>query len=77
MQGIWIGGRLADTTTWGEMARIHKNLIIPEACSPEQDFVQILDPATGTGTFLVEVIDLIYKRLVEKWQSKGLMKKNQ
>lgn len=41
---------LADTSTWGEMARRHKDLKIPESISPEQDFVQILDPACGTGT---------------------------
>jgi predicted helicase len=62
---------LADTTTWGEMGRRHKELKIPEGVSPNQDFVQILDPATGTGTFLVEVIDLIYKTLVDKWEAQG------
>jgi predicted helicase len=60
---------LADTTTWGEMARRHNDLTIPEGTSPEQAFVQILDPATGTGTFLVEVIDLIHKMLVAKWKA--------
>jgi len=60
---------LADTTTWGEMAKRHKNLVIPEGGSPEQFFVQILDPATGTGTFLVEVIDLIHRTLVDKWKT--------
>lgn len=62
---------LADTTTWGEMAKRYKDLRIPEGVSPGQDFVQILDPATGTGTFLVEVIDLIYKTLVAKWEAEG------
>ena len=62
---------LADTTTWGEMAKRHKDLKIPEGVSPDQDFVQILDPATGTGTFLVEVIDLIHKTLVAKWKAQG------
>ncbi len=62
---------LADTTTWGEMAKRHKDLKIPEGVSPDQDFVQILDPATGTGTFLVEVIDLIHKTLVAKWKTQG------
>lgn len=62
---------LADTTTWGEMARRHKDLTIPEGTSPEQAFVQILDPATGTGTFLVEVIDLIHKTLAAKWKAQG------
>lgn len=59
---------LADTTTWGEMAKRRKELKIPEGVLPDQDFVQILDPATGTGTFLVEVIDLIHKTLVAKWR---------
>jgi Type ISP C-terminal specificity domain len=59
---------LADITTWGEMTTRHKDLKIPEGVSPGQAFVQILDPATGTGTFLVEAIDLIYKTLVAKWR---------
>jgi len=62
---------LADTTTWGEMAARHKDLKIPDGVSADQDFVQILDPATGTGTFLVEVIDLIHKTLVAKWKAQG------
>ena len=62
---------LADTTTWGEMAKRHKDLEIPEGTSPTRSFVQVLDPATGTGTFLVEVIDLIHKAMVEKWKTQG------
>lgn len=62
---------LADTTTWGEMAMRHADLKIPDGVSPDQDFVQILDPATGTGTFLVEVIDLIHKTLAAKWKAQG------
>ena len=62
---------LADTTTWGEMAKRHKDLKIPEGTSPDQAFVQILDPATGTGTFLVEVIDIIHKTMITKWKAQG------
>lgn len=62
---------LADTTTWGELAERIAGLEMPEGTSPDQAFVQILDPATGTGTFPVEVIDLIYKTMVSKWQSQG------
>ncbi|MDA0238531.1 MAG: DNA methyltransferase, partial [Proteobacteria bacterium] len=62
---------LADTTTWGEMAKRRKDLKIPEGTSPDQAFVQILDPATGTGTFLVEVIDIIHKTMVAKWKAQG------
>jgi SOS-response transcriptional repressor LexA len=62
---------LADTATWGEMAKRHRDLRIPEGVSPDQAFVQVLDPATGTGTFLVETVDLIHKTLVAKWTAEG------
>ncbi|MGH8592111.1 MAG: type ISP restriction/modification enzyme, partial [Gammaproteobacteria bacterium] len=62
---------LADTTNWREMAKRNKDLKIPDGVDPDQAFVQILDPATGTGTFLVEVIDLIHRRLTEKWKAQG------
>ena len=62
---------LADTTTWGEMAERHKDLEIPKQTKPDDSFVRILDPATGTGTFLVEVIDLIHKTMTEKWRAEG------
>ena len=62
---------LADTTTWSEMASRHKDLAIPEGVPPQQAFVQILDPATGTGTFLVEVIDLIHRAVLGNWKAQG------
>ena len=62
---------LADTTTWGEMAERMADLEVPEGFPSNQAFVQILDPATGTGTFPVEVIDLIYKTMTSKWYSEG------
>lgn len=63
---------LADTTTWGELAKRHDKITVPDHIDPDQPFVQILDPATGTGTFLVEVIDLIHKRMVEHWQGEHM-----
>ena len=66
---------LADTTTWGEMAERHTDLKIPGGTPPGQSFIQILDPASGTGTFLVEVIDLIHKTMVEEWKAQGHGKK--
>jgi predicted helicase len=62
---------LADTTTWGEMQKRHEGLQIPRGVSEDAPFVQILDPATGTGTFLVEVIDVIHRTMVEKWRRDG------
>ena len=61
----------ADTSTWGEMAERFNDLEVPKGATPDQAFVQILDPATGTGTFLVEVIGLIHKTMTEKWQAEG------
>ena len=62
---------LADTTTWGAMAERHEAVKIPSGTSSTQAFVQVLDPATGTGTFLVETIDLIHKTMTEKWRAQG------
>src|SRR6266404_4973090 len=69
---------LADTTTWGEMVRRHPELKLPnlsddpnrrQPLSESEPFVQILDPAVGTATFLVEVIDVIYRHLQTKWRA--------
>ena len=62
---------LADTSTWREMVERHPHLTVPEGVTPDQDFVQILDPATGTGTFLVEIIETIHNQLVAKWRAEG------
>lgn len=63
---------LADTTTWAEIARRNPDLTIPEGTDPDSPFVVILDPATGTATFLVEVVEVIYRTLTAKWQKAGL-----
>ncbi|WP_419724244.1 type ISP restriction/modification enzyme [Sphingomonas sp. HT-1] len=62
---------LADTSTWAQLAARNDKIAIPDHVDPDAPFVQILDPATGTGTFLVEVIDLIHKRMVETWKADG------
>jgi hypothetical protein len=62
---------LADTTSWAEMAKRHAGLEVPDGVAASQAFVQILDPATGTGTFLIEVIELIHKTLATKWKAQG------
>ena len=62
---------LADITTWGEMAERNEGLEIPDDIPSDQAFVQILDPATGTGTFLVEVVGLIHRTMEAKWTAVG------
>lgn len=72
---------LADTATWGDMLKQRPDLKFPpltdepgekKNISASEFFVQILDPATGTATFLVEVIGLIHRHLEAKWKSGGL-----
>jgi hypothetical protein len=62
---------LADTATWNEFVTAHPDAKVPSGVKPDEPFVKILDPATGTGTFLVEVIDLIHQRMTEEaWKGK-------
>ena len=64
---------LADITTWGELAKRKPDIHVPEGLSPDEPFVQVLDPATGTATFLVEAIDLIHETMRAKWMKQGHM----
>jgi len=77
---------LADTSTWGEVLKKHPGLRLPQLTDepgetrtlpPTEPFVQILDPATGTGTFLVEVIDIVFTSLKQKWTKQGLSEAKQ
>ena len=62
---------LADTSTWAEVAARNDRITISGRVPPDAPFVHVLDLATGTGTFLVEVIDLIHKRMEEHWRAQG------
>lgn len=62
---------LASTITWGEMASRHASIEVPDGVKLTDTFVNILDPAVGTATFLIEVIDVIHKTLNSKWQKEG------
>jgi hypothetical protein len=55
---------LADTATWRDIADRTQGIQIPPGVKPDAAFVQILDPATGTGTFLEEVIEVIHSTTV-------------
>jgi predicted helicase len=77
---------LASTITWGDMLRKHPDLKLPKIrvpkagkaegeevdISPDEFFVMILDIATGTATFPVEVIEVIFQHLQAKWAKHGL-----
>ena len=77
---------LASTITWGEFLKQSKiknpesKISLPpltdepnckETISPDEFFVTILDPATGTATFPVEIIDVIFNHLKAKWEKCG------
>lgn len=69
--GLGLPDGLADTTTWGQLTARHRGLSIPAGAAEDTPFVQILDPATGTGTFLVLVIEAIHATLAAKWRAAG------
>ena len=62
---------IADTTTWGEIVKRYDGFKMPRGVLESDAFVQILDPAAGTGTFLVEIIDVIHKTMIAKWKAEG------
>ncbi|HEX8420484.1 MAG TPA: type ISP restriction/modification enzyme [Sphingomonas sp.] len=67
---------LASTATWEEVIAASKGkegaeIVLPKGAKDSDPFVRILDPATGTGTFLVECIDLIHTTMVKKWKAAG------
>lgn len=67
---------LADTTTWAQFIAAHPEATMPDGVKADDPFVKILDPATGTGTFLVEVIDLIHRRMMEEaWKEETVAEK--
>lgn len=68
---------MASTVTWGEMQVRQPELKIPEGVKADSPFVQILDPATGTATFLVEVIAVIHRTLAAKWKAQRLNEQQQ
>lgn len=66
---------LASTWTWTQYLERTSSKKVQEAIQRDpslggKHFVSVLDPACGTGTFLVEVIELIHARMMAKW--KGL-----
>lgn len=68
---------LASTITWGEMMAAKPELKLPKFCTAATPFVQVLDPATGTGTFIVEVITQIHTHMLAKWAKQGKVTKAQ
>ncbi|HRI54674.1 MAG TPA: hypothetical protein PLW65_31270, partial [Pseudomonadota bacterium] len=62
---------LADPTSWGEFAKA-RGLAVPRGVSPDEPFVQVLDPAAGTGTFLLRVIEVVHQSMMAAFTAQGL-----
>ena len=58
---------LASTDTWGDVAKRIDELTLPDGTKPADAFVRVLDPATGTGTFIYECIGVIEQTMKDRW----------
>jgi hypothetical protein len=47
---------IADSSTWADLESRIDEFVVPDGIDRDSQFVSMLDPATGTGTFLVEWI---------------------
>ena len=70
--GLELG--LADTTSWTDFAKA-ATIDVPEGVDADEPFVQVLDPATGTGTFLLRVIEVIHETMMAQYEEQGLGEK--
>lgn len=51
--GLTLG--IADPSSWAEVAD-RNDFTVPDGVDPDEPFVSMIDPATGTGTFLIQWI---------------------
>jgi hypothetical protein len=58
---------LASTDTWADVASRVDGLKLPHGTKPSDAFVRVLDPATGTGTFIYECIGVIEQTMKDRW----------
>lgn len=55
-------GGLADTATW-ESLHTRRKVELPSEVDPRQSFVKVLEPAAGSGIFLVAVLRQIHRNI--------------
>src|SRR5262249_19100381 len=58
---------LASTASWSDVLKKFPNLKLPDGVKSDDPFVCVLDPATGTGTFLFTCIEVIERTMKDKW----------
>lgn len=66
--GLRLG--LADPIRWGEYAT-QRGIELPAGIKATEFVVQILDPATGTGTFILHTLNLIFRTMTEEYARLG------
>jgi len=59
---------LASTDSWGDVAARCPEIGVPTGVSPSEPFVRILDPATGTGTFLCECVRVVEQTMKARFR---------
>jgi hypothetical protein len=62
---------LADVTSWSAFAKT-RGIAVPKGVPGDVPFVQVLDPATGTGTFLLRVIEVVHETMMAAYTERGL-----
>ena len=60
---------LADTTTWRELSQRSCTSHALDDLQNASPFLSILDPAVGTGAFIVEIVEHVHRGLVAKWSA--------
>jgi len=66
--GLRLG--LADPIKWAEYAK-ERGIDVPDGVDDDEFVVQILDPATGTGTFLLHTLEVIFETMTAEFAAKG------
>ncbi|MCY3651608.1 MAG: hypothetical protein OXH95_07385 [bacterium] len=61
---------VADPSTWEEVSE-RNGFEVPEGVDPDQPFISMIDPATGTGTFLIHWLRQAKKSFTEAYPNQS------
>lgn len=61
---------VADGGTWADVCR-HLGIVLPDDTVPDRQFVSMIDPATGTGTYLMEWLRVARESYIAAHAEKG------
>ncbi len=67
---LGLSNGVADNTTWAKLSA-ELSFAIPDGVDPQSPFLSVIDPATGTGTFLVEWIRQAHSSFLSGGRSNG------